>query len=130
MPVTDTGKRFHGFQTLVRNPGLYDGELVVDEVTLEFPKLRMTVRNKIVGHSIPAGGPTRVLALEVGVLDTNGNERQRLVETFATFAKLFPVVGVLPAELDRDTRLAAGEGLPESPSEERGGRRRRQSPAQ
>lgn len=109
MPVTETGKRFHGFQTLVRNPGLYDGDIVVSDIVMRFPVLQMTVVNRVRGHAIPAGGPTRVLALEVTLIDPDGAESVRRVETFAKFAKLFPFVGVLPTALERDTRLGASE---------------------
>ena len=109
MPVMKTGKRFHGFQTLVRNPDLYDGDVVVENVSLGESALRLTVRNNVFGHAIPAGGPTRVLALEVRVQDANGEELDRVTELFSMKAKLFPLVGILPAELDRDTRLGAGE---------------------
>ncbi len=101
--------RYHGFDTAVRKEGIYDGDLSVGNVTLDFPQLNMTIENKVTGHSIPAGGPTRTLALEISCKDARGDEIYKIIRTFAKKFRLMPVVGLMPYKLIENTQLQSGE---------------------
>ncbi len=109
MAPRGTKHAYHGFDTAVRNASIYRDDLSIDEVVLDFPQLRMTIENRVKGHSIPAGGPTRTLALEVSCEDEQGNELYRSVQTFSKKFSLMPVVGIMPYKLIRNTQLQNGE---------------------
>jgi hypothetical protein len=100
---------YHGFETAVRDVSIYRGDLEVSEVNLDFPALYMIVENRVNGHSIPAGGPSRTLALEVSCEDENGDELYRTSQTFAKQFSLMPIVGVMPYKLVKNTQLQSGE---------------------
>ncbi len=100
---------YHGFDTVVRNEGIYDGDLGVSNVTLDFPQLNMTIENRVTGHSIPAGGPTRTLALEILCKDVTGNVIYKITKTFAKKFELVPVLGLMPYKLIENTQLQSGE---------------------
>lgn len=101
--------RYHGFDTAVRKEGIYDGDLAVSNVVLDFPKLSMTIENRVTGHPIPAGGPTRTLALEISCRDAAGKEVCKVTKTFAKKFELVPVLGLMPYKQIEDTRLQSGE---------------------
>ncbi len=90
-------------------PGDYLTDLAVSNVTLDFPQLNMTIENKVTGHSIPAGGPTRTLALEISCKDVTGNEIHKITKTFAKKFELVPVLGLMPYKLIENTQLQSGE---------------------
>ncbi len=109
MAPREGGQRYHGFDTAVRKSGIYTGDLGVSDVTLEFPTLSMIVENRVMGHSIPAGGPTRTLALEISCKDEQGREIHRIVERFAKAFTLMPIVGLMPYKLIQNAQLQSGE---------------------
>ena len=100
---------YHGFDTAVRKEGIYDGDLAISKVTFDFPKLSMTIDNKVTGHSIPAGGPTRTLALEMSFKDAAGKEIYTITKTFAKKFELVPVLGLMPYKLIENTQLQSSE---------------------
>lgn len=102
-------RRYHGFDTAVRKEGIYDGDLGVSNVTLDFPQLNMTIENRVTGHSIPAGGPTRTLALEISCKDATGNEICKITKTFAKKFELVPILGLMPYKQIENTQLKSSE---------------------
>jgi hypothetical protein len=109
MAPRDGGQRYHGFDTAVRSTGIYADDLDVSDVTLEFPRLSMIVENRVIGHSIPAGGPTRTLALEISCKDEEGLEIHKTVKTFAKTFELMPIVGLMPYKLIENSQLRSAE---------------------
>jgi len=109
MGATDSGHAYHGFDSFVMNERLYDGDLGLNDIRFDFPTLSLTIENHIKGHSVPAGGPTRILALELSFRDGDGNEVHRDMETFAKYHSLVPVLGFWPAKVIADTQLKSGE---------------------
>ena len=107
MPIVGDTLRFHGFQSATRNPGLYVGDLLIEDVSVAGDELRLVLVNTIDGHSIPVGGPSRVLALEVTLYDKYGEPRHEYTDTFAKHASL--LFDILPATLVSNTQLQAGE---------------------
>jgi len=109
MAKTESGNAYHGFETFVINKHAYNGDLSVDVIRFDFPTLELTVNNHISGHSVPAGGPTRILALEVLFMDAEDHEIHRDTETFAKYHNLIPVLGFWPNKIIADTQLKSGE---------------------
>lgn len=104
--------RYHGFDTAVRNDGIYRDDVSIRDIKLNYPHFSLTIENHVKGHSIPAGGPTRTLALEMSFTDANGNELHRVVKTFAKKFELMPITGVMPYKLIENTQLQSGEIRP------------------
>jgi hypothetical protein len=109
MGASDSGHAYHGFDSFVMNERLYDGDLSLNDILFDFPILELTIENHIKGHSVPAGGPTRILALELSFRDTEGVEVHGDMETFAKYHSLIPVLGFWPAKIIADTQLKSGE---------------------
>jgi len=109
MGASESGHAYHGFDSFVMNERLYDGDLSLNDVHFDFPTLSLTIENHVKGHSVPAGGPTRILALELSFRDVEGNELHRREETFAKYHSLIPVLGFWPAKIIADTQLKSGE---------------------
>ncbi len=98
---------YHGFDTAYRNPHIYDGDVDVRDIRLEFPRLSMVVENKIRGHAVPPSGPSRVMTLDVTLLDADG---QTLDQMTVKFAKTFTLMaGLMPFRLIENTQLQSGE---------------------
>jgi hypothetical protein len=83
--------------------------LEIKNVGLEFPKINFTVENNVTGHSLPAGGGTRTLGLDIQFLDADGNRIHQIIETFAKRYNQMPVFGLMPYKLIEDTQLQSGE---------------------
>ncbi|MHA2062111.1 MAG: hypothetical protein ACW963_07475, partial [Candidatus Sifarchaeia archaeon] len=68
---------YHGFDSITRlqKADIYRDDLVIKDIHYQFPEFGLTVENKIIGHAVPAVGPSRVLALEISFLDTEGKEK-------------------------------------------------------
>ena len=109
MKPRESGHRYHGFDTAVRNVNIYGGDLTVKDVNFEFPKFSLSVENHVTGHSIPAGGGTRTLGLEINFLDGSGKQLHQVVRTFAKRYSQMPVFGLMPYKLLEDTQLQSGE---------------------
>lgn len=101
----------HGFDSIMHNPGIYEGDLVVRDINLSFPNISMTVVNRIKGHGIPSGGPSRVLVLEISILGDNSKELHKVVDTFYRKFELSPeILGSMPsAVVIEDTTLKSLE---------------------
>lgn len=98
---------YHGFDTAYRNPHIYDGDIEVRDIHLEFPRLSMIVENKIKGHAVPPSGPSRVMTLDVTLVDGDG---QTVQEFTAKFAKTFSLMaGLMPYRLIENNQLQSGE---------------------
>ena len=102
-------KAYHGFDSMVRNESIYVDDLNISEINFNFPQLNMFLENRVKGHPVPAGGPTRTLALEVSCQDEKGNELYKTVQTFAKKFSLMPIVGIMPYKLIENTQLQPGE---------------------
>jgi hypothetical protein len=109
MKADEGGKVYHGFDSFVIDETIYDGDVSLDDIRFDFPTLTLTITNHITGHSIPAGGPTRILALELSFRDAGGIELHTDTTTFAKHHSLVPVLGFWPAKIIGDTQLKSGE---------------------
>ena len=124
MKPREDDRRYHGFDTAVRNVKIYSGDVTVKEIKLAFPTFSLSIENHVTGHSIPAGGGTRTLGLEIQFLDADGKQLHQVVRTFAKRYSQMPVFGLMPYKLLEDTQLQSGETrrlnftLPESIKDE------------
>ena len=109
MKPREDDRRYHGFDTAVRDVTIYRGDLSVKNVKLEFPTLSLSIENHVTGHSIPAGGGTRTLGLKVLFMDAAGTLLHREIQTFAKRFSQMPVFGLMPYKLIEDTQLQSGE---------------------
>ena len=100
---------YHGFRTAVRNSSMYRRRLDVRMVSFNRKRLVLALENKVQGHSIPAGGPIRVLALELEMMDGKGKTVHRDVQRYFRHFSMLPVVGGVPFMLVDNTQLRAGE---------------------
>lgn len=119
MESPEGGLAYHGFDSFVIDQTAYQNDIALHDVRLDFPMLTMTIENRIVAHGVPVGGPTRILSLEITVMDVQSNVIHETGETFAKFHRVMPILGFWPYEIIKDTQLKAGEkrplnyGLPE-----------------
>lgn len=105
----DDNYAFHGFKSAVRNANLYKNRLKISKIALNKKRLRLQLENRVSGHSIPASGPTRVLALELLLKDKKGIVIHRGVQRFYKHFSMVPVVGGVPFMLIENTQLQARE---------------------
>jgi hypothetical protein len=104
---------YHGFDSVMHDVGIYRGDLVIKDIKFDLPRFSLTVENRIKGHGVPAGGPSRVLVLEISFMDQEGAVLQRVAEKFYKKFKLMPLVGGMPTnELIEDTQLKSSEARP------------------
>lgn len=105
------GKAYHGFDSIVHNPGIYEGDIIIRDLAFTFPEISIVVESKIKSHGIPAGGPSRVLVLEILFYDKDGKEVYKITDTFYKKFKLTPkFMGGMPTdELIEDTQLKSLE---------------------
>ena len=102
-------RAYHGFDTARRDVSIYEDNLSIARIRYTHPELRLTIENKIKAHSVPAGGPTRVLALELSFRDQSGAEIFAMRETFAKRFSLVPIIGTVPYRMIENTQLRSGE---------------------
>ena len=100
---------YHGFDAMIRNPEIYNGDISINDVKLQFPNLNLVIENHILGHGIPPVGPSRVLGLEIIFKDHKGNEFHKTIHTFSKKFSLMPIAGIMPYKLIKDTQLRSGE---------------------
>lgn len=94
---------YHGFDSAIRLPGLYKEKLSVKVLQASSSKIILQITNHISGHPVPAGGPTRVLALQVLCYDAGENLLYTKVQKFH---KTFSLMGgLMPDKLLEDNRL-------------------------
>jgi hypothetical protein len=103
------GLSYHGFDSAHRDVTIYEGDLKIGNANLQFPQFSLEIENRVTAHAIPASGPSRIMVLEVGFLDSNGEELHSIKETFGKKFKLTPVAGVFPSSLIENTQLQSGE---------------------
>ncbi len=101
--------RYHGFDTVTRNAGIYKGDLVIGNIRLDFPRFALAVENRVTGHAIPATGPSRVLGLVIAFQDGQGVEIHKVTRTFRKRVDLMPLIGLMPNKLVENTQLQSGE---------------------
>lgn len=108
-PVDETP--YHGFDSIVHNPDIYEGDLVIRDFNFSFPNISMVVENRIMGHGVPVGGPSRVLVLEISILDDQGKELHKVMESFYRKFELMPeIMGSMPTQVVlEDTTLKSLE---------------------
>ncbi len=102
-------RAYHGFDTFIRDESIYQGDITISRIRTSRRELRLTIENRIGGHSIPAGGPTRILALELSFRDREGGELFTRRITFAKRFSLLPIVGTVPFMLSENTQLRSNE---------------------
>ncbi len=112
MESQESSFRYHGFDSAVRDIGIYSDDLSIKDIELDFPLFRLKIENRIKGHAIPAGGPSRVLVLEILFLDIKEKELYKVVQTFQKKFELIPLVGLLPDKLIENTTIKSGEIRP------------------
>lgn len=101
---------YHGFDSVSRNIGIYNGEdLALKDVVIDFPHISLNVQNLVTGHAIPAVGPSRILVLQIILLDFGGNEVHSIKETFGKYYELMPLLGIMPNSEIKNTQLQSGE---------------------
>lgn len=68
---------YHGFDSITcsHNVTMYRDDLVIKNIKTDFPAFSLDVENLMIGHAIPAVGPSRLLVLEISFLDSNGVEQ-------------------------------------------------------
>ncbi len=103
------GVPYHGFDTAILNVGIYQGDLDLEDIRLDFPRLSMTVVNRVQGHSIPAAGPSKALVLGVDLLDRDAKVVHSITERFAKVFTLTPLIGIMPWKPVENTQLQSGE---------------------
>jgi hypothetical protein len=104
------GQPYHGFDSVAHNASIYHGDVVIRDVEISSSHLTLVIENRIIGHGIPAGGPSRVLVLEARLMDSEGRVLQEVTEKFYKKFKLMPIIGKMPTdELIEDTQLRSGE---------------------
>lgn len=108
------GIPYHGFDSILHNAGIYEGDLVIRDVRLAFPNLSMVVENRIKSHGVPVGGPSRVLVLEASILDGQGRQIHKVMDTFYRKFELMPeIMGSMPSGVViEDTQLRSLEARP------------------
>ena len=76
MEPRNGGFPYHGFDSIVHNEGIYQGDVVIKDVNFDFPRFSVSVENRIKGHGVPAGGPSTpspgLLILAAAQLDHYG----------------------------------------------------------
>ncbi len=110
MPPGEDGLPYHGFDTAVFNPRIYEGDLRIRDIEFDFPHLSLAVENLVTAHAVPVGGPTRVLALEISFLNAVGEETHKTVETFGKKCDLMS--NLMPYKLVENTQIQSGEIRP------------------
>ena len=105
----DDTHSYHGFDTAVRDISIYRGDLRISNIVVDPPGMRLTLENRVKGHSVPASGPTRVLALEVALNSGDGEVLHREHRTFSKRFSMLPVIGGVPLWLTDNSQLASGE---------------------
>lgn len=98
---------YHGFDAVIIKDGIYSDDLVVRDIILDFPQLSLVIENRINAHAVPAACETRVLTLEIVLLDSTDAEVHNITQDFAKSFEL--MLGVMPSELIENTQLQAGE---------------------
>lgn len=109
MVSTKGGRAYHGFNTFVIDQTIYENDISLENIRLKYPTLTLTIENHITAHGVPAGGPTRILALEISFTDARGKVIHEDGETFAKFHRVMPVLGFWPYEIIEDTQLKTSE---------------------
>jgi len=105
----DDTHAYHGFDSAVRDVKIYRGDLRIANIALNPPALYLSIENRIEGHSIPASGPTRILALELALEDAAGQVLHQQSEKFYKRFSMLPVVGGVPLWLTDNSQLRSGE---------------------
>ncbi len=83
MKSRDGQEPYHGFDALVRlNAGLYEDDLILKNISYDFPRINLMIENRVTGHAVPAGGPSRFLVLDIVFLDEKGAETYKIIEKF------------------------------------------------
>lgn len=110
MAPSKNGTPYHGFDSILHDAGIYEGDIVINEVDFDFPRFSLSIENRITGHGVPAGGPSRVLVLEIRFMDSTEKELHRITEKFYKKFKLMPIIGKMPTDkLILDTQLKSKE---------------------
>lgn len=112
------GIRYHGFDTATRNVRIYQDDLAVSAVKLEFPRISLFLENRVSGHAVPASCGTRILAIQISLRDADGRELHNITSVFTKKTELMG--GIMPFRVLENTQLQSGEkrllafGLPSS----------------
>jgi hypothetical protein len=100
---------YHGFDSVSRNVEIYEGDVSIKNIILDFPQFSLDIENHVIGHAIPATGPSRILVLEVSLQDLKGREVHNIIQTFGKKYELMPIIGLMPFKQVENTQLQSGE---------------------
>lgn len=109
MQPRGTDEAYHGFDSVSRIIDIYRDDVSLHDIELNFPRLSLAIENHVSGHAIPAGGPTRILVLEISLLDTDRVETFNIVHTFGKYYELMPLIGIMPNKLIENSQLQSSE---------------------
>lgn len=109
MKSVDGKRAYHGFDSFAINQNIYQNDITLADIQYNSPQLTMTIQNNITAHGVPAGGPTRILSLEIRYVDAQNRVIHEDRETFAKFHRVMPVLGFWPYEIVKDTQLKTNE---------------------
>ncbi|MBI5178828.1 MAG: cytochrome c3 family protein [Nitrospinae bacterium] len=107
MGKSGNGLSYHGFDSGVRDIGIYKDDLAVKEIKLDFPRISLLLENRVTGHAIPASCGTRLLVMELSFRDVNGKEIYTLAETFTKKTEL--MANLMPYKVLKNSQLQSGE---------------------
>ena len=114
MQRSPRGVSYHGFDSAHLDETIYQDELLIRDVRLNFPDFQMVVENTISAHALPPSGPTRVMGMTINFHDKQGQVIHRIQETFTKKFKLMPIAGLFPNRLINNTQLQSNEARPMS----------------
>lgn len=102
---------YHGFDSITRSRNVeqYKDYVNITDIELDFPQFSLAIKNRITAHALPPSGPSRILVLEISLLDSNGEEKHKIIDTFAKKSILLPIVGIHPIGFRENTQLQSGE---------------------
>ena len=109
MQARGSDELYHGFDSVSRNTDIYSDDLSLHDIMLDFPRLSLTIKNHVSGHAIPAVGPSRILVLEISLMDSEGVEAYNILHTFGKYYELMPLMGIMPNKLIENSQLQSSE---------------------
>lgn len=100
------GRSFHGFSGSRTTPSVYSGVVSIQSVETRGDKLVVTVKNNVIGHSLPTGAPENVSFLTVAGFNAQGGPVYTREYRFEKHMFRFRRMPMLTLA---DTRLTDGE---------------------
>jgi hypothetical protein len=103
--VSQTGRKqhFHGFPGNVGHPEVYHGQVRIAGLRLEGTSLTVVIENRVTGHYMPTGCPTKYIELAV---EADDGSRHPVYSDRYTFQR---EMGPMMERVHKDNRLKDGE---------------------